>query len=86
MAWRIVVQPNGKYAGFADPVDHFTHYDMTREEAFDVCCRERDMGPQAAEEKIRRAEGEPYRYAEALETIEVIHGKAERNRIEHLTS
>ena len=34
MAWRIVKCPNSKYALFADPVDDFTMYDMTREEEY----------------------------------------------------
>ena len=36
MAWRIVVQPNGKYAKFSDVVDNFTDYDMTKDEVFEL--------------------------------------------------
>ena len=37
MAWRIVKQPNEKFARFSDIVDDFTHMNMTKEEATTVC-------------------------------------------------
>lgn len=39
MAWRIVRQPNGKLARFADPVDDFTHMNMDILEAYELCRR-----------------------------------------------
>jgi hypothetical protein len=77
VAWRIVVQPNGKYARFADPVDHFTTCDMTREEAVEECQQYPGMGRQEAEEKVKRAEDDPRRFQDCLKTIELIHGSEE---------
>lgn len=84
MAWRIVVQPDGRYARFADPVDNFTHLNMTREEALEVC-REY-LGRIDSEEKVQRAEKEPGRWANELETIEVVHGRDARMEMEKLAS
>ena len=76
------MQPSGQYARWADSVDHFTHYGMTRKEALKVCQEEYDLGPHAAKEKVTRAELEPGRYADCLYTIGLIHGKAEQERTE----
>lgn len=76
MAWQIVKQPNGKYARFADPVDDFTHYDMTRDEAVELC---RDyLGRQDAIDKVQRADDDPVRFLNELKTIESIRGAAAR--------
>lgn len=40
MAWRVVVQPDKKYAVFSDIVDNFTLFNMTREDAVDYCFTE----------------------------------------------
>ena len=53
MAWRIVKQPNGLLARFSDIVEAFTHYNMTKEEAIEVCWGECDMGIQSAESKVQ---------------------------------
>ena len=92
MPSRFVLQPNGKLARFSTVVDHFTHYDMTREEAYDVACD--DMGRRDAEAKVERGlrdeleNGQPgdglSRFREALEDIERVHGKAEREKYEEL--
>ena len=37
MAWRIVKQPNGLLARFDEVSDSFTDYDMSAEEAIDLC-------------------------------------------------
>jgi hypothetical protein len=83
MAWRIVKQPNGLYARFADPVDHFTHYNMNREEAIRTCIEEYDCSTAEAESKLGRADedvnwdGTKGRWKESLETIRMIHGQTE---------
>jgi hypothetical protein len=82
MAWRIVKQPNGKYARFADPVDNFTEYDMTREEAVKFC--QDDLGLKSGREKVDRADAEPGRWKNSLEQIELIHGIEERCKTEIL--
>jgi len=79
MAWRIVKQPNGKYARFSDPVDNFTHYAMTREEAVQYC--QDEIGLKAGETKVLRADEEPGRWQDSLETIEAIHGVEERVKV-----
>ena len=80
MAWRIVKQPNGKYARFADPVDNFTEYDMTREDAVKFC--QDELGPKSGREKVDRADAEPGRWKDSLEQIELIHGIEERCKME----
>ena len=75
MAWRIVVQPNGKYAKFSDVVDNFTDYDMTKDEAFELC---RDAaGVDTARYKIEQAEKNPGRFDSAIDTIMNVHGHEE---------
>ena len=74
MAWRMVRQPNGKLARFSDVVDDFTDYDLSDQEAFELC---RDMaGVYVAKIKICHADAEPQRFAESLETIRLIHGNS----------
>jgi hypothetical protein len=82
MDWRIVKQPNGKYARFADPVDNFTNYDLSREEAVKYC--QHEMGFEQGAKKVDRADEDPGRWKESLETIELIHGKEERLKMEAL--
>jgi hypothetical protein len=92
MPARFVLQPNGLLARFSSVVDNFTHYDMTKEEAIEVA-RE-DMGRQDAIDKVERGlkDEKPWhhgvygdgteRWKDALEDIEMVHGKAERAKIE----
>lgn len=66
MPSRVVVQPNGFYALFSTVVDHFTAYNMTREEAV----------KEAGEEKVKR--GEEFkccRWDEAIGDIHFRHGE-----------
>lgn len=87
MGWRIVKQPNGLLARFSDVVDDFTHYDMTVEEAVELCRAE--MGLRDAVEKVERGlRDEPIppfieasgrgdgldRFRAAITTIRTIHG------------
>ena len=74
MAWRIVKQPNGLYARFSDVVDDFTHYDMTEEEAVDLCLDY--LGRQDSREKVGRAKQHPERYEDEFETIKIVHGES----------
>jgi hypothetical protein len=82
MAWRIVKQPDGLYARFADPVDHFTHYNMTLAEALRYC--QDEIGLAEGMRKVQRADDEPSRWADCLETIEIVHGMEERLKTERL--
>jgi hypothetical protein len=90
MAHRIVKTPNGKYAAFSDPVDHFVMYNATREEAVKYCVDEYDLGPKGSEEKVQRAdddktwEGTPGRYEDCMKTIRVIHGAEEEKKYRKL--
>jgi hypothetical protein len=82
MAWRIVKQPDGLYARFADPVDHFTAYNMTRDEALQECIEvgcstaEAEVKLEGADEDITMSGGKG-RWADSVETIRVIHGEGE---------
>lgn len=77
MAWRIVIQPNGLYARFSDVVEDFTCYDLTREEAIEVCKECPGVGALEAEEKVKRGEeAGRARYEDEIETIKLIHGPA----------
>lgn len=80
MAWRIVKQPNGKYARWADPIDNFTHLNMTRGNALRLCHDE--IGREQGDKKVWNADHAPHRWQEALEKIELIHGAAVRQRVQ----
>lgn len=80
MAWRMVVQPNGKYARFSEVVDGFTDYGLTRDEAYELC--RVHMGVEEAKGKMRRADNSPDRWSESLATIEAIHGRDARDAAE----
>lgn len=84
MAWRIVIQPNGRYAKFSDVVDNFTDYDMTRDEAFELC---RDAaGVSVAEYKLRQAELDPKRFERELQRIRDTHGDSEAESVRNQLS
>lgn len=77
MAWRIIAQPNGRLARFSEIVDDVTDYDMTREEAVNLCMREHHMSRQDAESKVQRGiDAGQSRFEEAIRTIADQHGKA----------
>lgn len=74
MAWRIVKQPDGLYARFSEVVNHFTHSDMTRDEALLVCV-EYGLRYSESQSKVQRADDEPNRYNEAVQIIKDIHNE-----------
>ncbi len=79
MAWRIVLQPNGKLAQFSEFIDNFTDVDLTYEEAVDECIRE-GMSVMDAIDKVNRGiEAGNARYLECLETIRLIHGREHKS-------
>lgn len=92
MAWRFVLQPNGKLARFSDVVDDFTHMGMTEAEALEFAVTQ--MGQRDAEEKVRAAveDHEPWtvgkkgdgtaRWRDSLESVERVHGKKAREERE----
>lgn len=99
MGWRIVRQPNGRLARFSDVVDNFTNYNMTEDEAIDLCLDY--MGRGDAREKVRRGiEDEPIppfleasgrgdgldRWRDCLDTIRAIHGEDEAAEVEAMMS
>lgn len=72
MGWRMIRQPNGKLARFSDVVDDFTDYDLTANEAFDLC---RDIGGvDVARRQVASADEHPERFEESIETVKLIHG------------
>lgn len=79
MAWRIVVQPNGKYARFSTVADNFTDYDMTKDEAF-VLCRDAS-GVDVANYKIEQADKHPDRFDREIDTIRDVHGNDEADLV-----
>lgn len=78
MPSRILIQPNGMYARFSTIVDDFTHYNMTKDEALDVCFEE--MGRYEAEKKVARAEENGKNFDDEIDTIRVVHGNDEAER------
>jgi hypothetical protein len=82
MAWRIVKQPNGRYARWSDIVDDFTHMEMTREEAIDVCRGYPGMGAAESEQKVANAEREPWRWVDELATMRELGKRREAERRE----
>lgn len=80
MAWRFLLQPDGKLALFSDVVDSFTYFNLTPDEAFEVATdEEHDLGKVAGREKVARglARGVADRggWNEALESIKIAHGQ-----------
>ena len=74
MAWRIVQQPNQLFAMFSEVVDNFTHCNMTRDEAIEVC---KEEGVRfGVEGKIQRAIDNPDRFEEAIKIMRSIHGES----------
>jgi len=94
MAWRFVRQPNGRLARFSDVVDHFTHGNLSVEEAIEVCVSEHGLLQNEAKRKVEAGvdDYEPWsisrkgdglsRWRHALEAVERAHGKEERDRVE----
>lgn len=56
MGWRIVKQPNGRYARWSDVVDNFTDINMSRSEALEVCRQQPGMGTREAEAQVGKAD------------------------------
>jgi len=94
MAWRFVQTPDGKFARFSDIVDNFTDYNMTFEEAVELCKAHNkyptnsiddiymtnlfkdELNDREARSKVQRAvNNADTRWAEALDTIRIVHGK-----------
>jgi hypothetical protein len=83
----IVMQPDGRFARFSTVVDNFTHADMTRDQALELCVGQ--LGRFAAEEKVSNAERDvppcsghrpnwsdkTTRWRESLRTVALIHGR-----------
>lgn len=75
MGWRIIKQPNGKFARFSEVVDDFTHYNLTDTEAVYLCRYSYYMDLREAEVKVANAIANPDRFDEAINTIKLIHGR-----------
>lgn len=91
MSWRVIKQPNGLLGIFSDVVDHFTYYDMTEEEAIEVCQSDYDLGRLASRDKVQAGldDIKPYtmdkgsgleRWADALDRIKSVYGVKEMNK------
>ncbi len=77
MAWRIVKQPNGKFARFSENVDDFTDYDMTEQEAIAYCVEIEHMHLQEAVAKVQRAlSNDVNRFVEAIDIVGKVHSKS----------
>lgn len=76
MAWRFVLQPDGKLARFSEVVDNFTHAGLTAGEA--LVYASRYMSFDEAVEKVRLAvEDEKLkRWREALDIIRNVRGES----------
>lgn len=84
MAWRIVKQPNKNLARFSDIVDDFTHMNMTKDEAIELCSTY--MGSRNATIKVQAGidDIKPWtidekgmglaRWMDCIQTIEMVHG------------
>ncbi len=85
MGWRFVRQPNRKIARFSEVVDHFTHFELTEEEAILLCIDEYDMGRNEATKKVSRCDdvpkGYPSRWEEAIEDVRRVHGNQQAEEI-----
>lgn len=99
MAWRFVKQPNGMLARFSDVVEDFTHYNMTPEEAIELCVEELNMGKVTAREKVQAGidDIEPWstnkhgdglsRWRDAIESLGLNHSKkVVTERVKELTA
>jgi hypothetical protein len=81
MAWSIVQQPNGLLARYSEVVEDFTDYNLTLEEAEQVCSEY--LGRLEAQKKVQRGiDAGQARFTGAIETIRQVHGKnvAERRQ------
>lgn len=85
MGWRFVQQPNGMFARWSDVVDNFTDYDMTEGDAFTLC---HDVGVPAvvAQHKLNMAKSSPARFENSLETISIVHGQEEADKVRAMLS
>ena len=91
MAWRIVKQPNGRYARFSDMANNFTNNNHSWDDIFPICVA--TSGSATATKKMRAADEDWLdniglirgngleRWKAALETIKRVHGVREMNRV-----
>ena len=89
-----VRQPNGKYARFSTVVDDFTHLNLSRQEAIQVCMDWfHGMSQREAANWLRRADRDTpikgsevvapkglRRWTDAIQTVRVVHGKRKAER------
>ena len=88
MGWLIARQPNGLFARFSGIVDHFTHLDLTEDEALEVCA---EYGCSQGEARAKVDAGirdlKPWtvtpgggleRWEHCLGVIERVHGDGDR--------
>ena len=79
MAYRFMLQPNGKLCCFSDIVDNFTHGGCSFEEAVQVAVVDLDLGRLAAEAKIRRGAARNLHdeggWFDCLEKVKRVHGE-----------
>ena len=85
MGWRFVRQPNRKIARFSEVVDHFTHFELTEEEAVNLCIDEYQLSQTEAEKKVSRCDDVPAGYSsrweEALKSVRLQHGDQQAEEI-----
>lgn len=93
MAWRFVLQPNGKIALFTDVRDDFTHEDLSEREAL-MLAESYGLSERLAKEKVQGAleDWPPYkryvkgsrtdRWTDCMDTLRRVHGDEKANIIE----
>lgn len=81
MPQRFVETPDGKLALFSTIVDAFIWYDMTDEEAIELCAETWGVRGERAVEKVARAREDPGRW---LREIEIIRMQGQRKLEEHM--
>jgi hypothetical protein len=83
MTWRLVKQPNGKYARFDDVLNSFTHWDMDEKQAL-MCAKERGTDSAAmfrlenANKEVwcnKEEMGKLFRWHDETETIKATHSR-----------
>ena len=72
---RFVKTPDGKLALFSTVVDFFVWYNMTDEEAIELCAEKVGLHGERAVKKVNAAKKDPDRWLRELKTIRRVHGR-----------
>jgi hypothetical protein len=75
MPRRFVETPDGKLALFSTIVDYFVAYNMTDEDAVELCAEEMDLHGDRAAGKVAEGRRDLGRWFREVETIRRVHGQ-----------